>query len=120
VNSSTSFSLVQSGAPFVVPNHLVDATSISIAYVIAGAPLTMRIVVEGIKNASGAVAVLDSYVGTSNVSRSITLSDTYDRFKITAYWSGGKGVSLAATLTSTGAGPTFSTTSLSAVQSHSF
>ena|ERR1019366_2307737 len=119
MNSSTSFTISQSGQPFVVPNHLV-ATSIVINYVIAGAPDSLVISVEGIINASGDVAVLGSYSGTSNSSQTITLGATYDRFRVTATWTGGANVSVSGTLTSTGPGPTWSASSLPAVQNRPF
>ena len=120
MNSATSFTLVQSGQPFVIPNHLVDTASITISYTIAGAPATLTIVVEGIVNASGVVAVLDTYTGTTNTTRTITLSATFDRFRFIATWTGGKNVSVGATLVSSGPGPTWSASTLPAVQNRPF
>ncbi len=120
MNGVKTFTLGSSGTPFVATNDLVAASSIGVVYTVAGAPATLTIVVEGIKNATGAVYVLDSYVGTTNTTRTITLNDTYDRFRVTAYWTGGSKVSVNASLSSTGPGPTWSASSLAAVQSRSF
>jgi len=120
MQSAISFTLTQSGFPFLIRNALADSSSITLVYTVSGAPTSLVITIEGIVAASGTVQVLDSYSGTANTTRTVNLSAVYDAFKISAIFGGGKNVSVAATLTSTGAGPTFSTTSLSAVQSHSF
>ncbi len=88
-----------------MPNGLVDTTSLSITYVIAGSPASLTITVTGVKNAAGECQLLDSYSGTTSTSRTINLTDTYDSFKLTAVWTGGSNVSVGAALSSTGAGP---------------
>lgn len=120
MNASTSFFLDQSGKPFSIQNHLVAASSLTAIYTITGAPATLTVVIEGMKNASGVAAIVDSYVGTANTTRTITLSDTFDWFRLTATWTGGKNVSVAASLTSTGPGPTWSASSLVAFQNRPF
>jgi hypothetical protein len=119
VNSSISFTLSQSGSPFVVPNHLV-ATSIDIAYTVAGAPDSLSVVVEGLVSATGEVAVLDTYTDVVDTTRTITFSDPYDRFRVTSFWSGGVNVSVGAVLTSSGPGPTWSASTLPAIQNRPF
>jgi hypothetical protein len=120
MNSQTAFTLAASGQPFTVLNHLAAATSITIAYVIAGAPTSLVITIEGIQNSTGDVQVLDSYSGVSNTTRTVNLSAVYDAFKITATFTGGQNVSIGAILTSTGAGPAWSASSLPAIQNRPF
>jgi hypothetical protein len=121
MNSNIDFTLSASGQPFKIPNGVVASSggSLSIAYTINGAPAALTITVEGLKTATGDAGVLDSYVGTANTTRTINLSDTYDYFRVTATWTGGAHVSVGANMTSTGPGPTFSSTSLPAVQTTS-
>jgi len=69
-------------------------------------------------NASGDVAVPDTYRGTTNTSRTISLSDTYDWFRLTAVWSG-SGVSVGESLPASGPGPSFSSSDLIAIQIYS-
>jgi len=59
MNSSTSLMFSQSGTPVTVPNGLVATSSITLVYLVVGAPASMVITVEGIVNASGDVEVLD-------------------------------------------------------------
>ena len=120
MNGSTSFIIHASGQPVVIPNHLVDSTTMTAVYTVSGKTASLTVVIEGIVNASGVASIVDSYTGTASTSRSITLSATYDRFRITAYWTGGSNVSVSATLTSTGPGPTWSASSLVAVQNRPF
>jgi hypothetical protein len=108
MQSVVQFSLPRSGIPFVVQNavNIQSGGSLSITYTVSGAPATLTITVEGCKNASGDVAVLDSYVGTANTTRAVSLSDTYDYFQITAVWTGGSNVNVSASLSFTGSGQT--------------
>jgi len=61
-----------------------------------------------------------SHSGTSNTTRTINVTATYDVFQVTAVWTGGINVSVFAALTSTGPGPTWNSASLPAVQNTPF
>jgi hypothetical protein len=113
MQSVSQFSIVRSGYPFSVQNTVGIASggAISITYTISGAPGSLTIQVEGCKNSIGVVALLDTYNGTSGTTRSISLSDTYDYFQITANWTGGNNVGVAVSMTIAGPG-----LSLTAVQ----
>jgi hypothetical protein len=110
MDSKISFALQASGQPFKVPNGLLqNSGNLGAVYTVSGAPATLSIVVEGIKNAAGTVVLLDTYTGTTSTTRSIALSDTYDSFRVTAIWTGGLNVQVASVFTTTtGSGPTFS------------
>ncbi len=94
-----------------------DSGSISVAYKISGAPTSLSVSVSGMKN-SQECELLDTYSGTTDTTRTITLSDNYTAFRFVAVFAGGQSVSVAASVTATGSGPTFSTTSLPAVQTY--
>ncbi len=108
MQSVSQFSLVRSGLPFTVQNsvNIASGGTISITYTVSGGPGTLTIIVEGCKNAVGDVAVLDTYIGTANTTRSISLTDTYDYFQITASWTGGNNVAVAVSMTIVGPGLT--------------
>jgi hypothetical protein len=120
----TNFSLSQSGQPFAVPNgaNVAAGSTLTVAYSIAGAPTTMGIFIEGVKtSAGGSVALLDTYSSTANVSaRSVGINDIYDSFKVTATWTGGANVRVAASISANGPGLAWNSSSLPAVQNRSF
>jgi hypothetical protein len=107
MNSTTSFTLSASGAPAMIPNgvNVASGGSISVSYTIGGAPATLTITIGGIK-ASGDAAVLDSYTGTTNTTRTVNLSDTYTFFRVTAVWAGGQNVSVGSSVSTSGPGQT--------------
>jgi hypothetical protein len=102
--------LDESGKLFFVPNtvQILSGGSLSIAYVVNAAPATLSIIVMGVINATGDTIVLDTYTGTSNTTRTIALANNFDAFLITANWTGGANVTVGATITSTGSGPSYS------------
>jgi hypothetical protein len=110
-SASSSFVFAGPGVPVALQNHLLDTSSITVNYTVAGSPVTVSITVEGIILADGgSVALLDTYTGTTSVSgRSISLgSVSYDWFRITASWTGGSNVAISGSMQSSGSGPTFS------------
>ncbi len=118
----TSFVLTQSGQPFNLPNgmNVASGGSLTVNYTPTGNPATLAIFIEGIKRATGECFLIDSYESTANaVARSVSLSDTFDSFRITPIWAGGSGVSVAASIAASGPGPSFDSTLLPAVQAYS-
>lgn len=111
MQSVLSIPIVQSGQPVFIPNFLLtgSGSSIQFAYAVNGAPDSLTITVLGLKNASGESPVLDTYTGTTNTTRTISLTDTYDSFLVTATWSGGtSSVGVVVTVTATaGSGPLY-------------
>jgi hypothetical protein len=105
VQSVSQFSLVQSGYPFSVQNFVAIANggTLTAAYTISGAPASLTIVVEGVKN-TGQRLIVDTYSGTANTSRSISITDSYDYFVITPQWAGGNNVAVSVTMNFAGAG----------------
>src|SRR5438132_9171616 len=104
MQSVSQFLLVKSGFPYSIQNAVAIASgsSLTVGYVVSGAPATLTITIEGIKNASGDVAVLDSYVGTASTQRTVALSDNYDAFTVTAVWTGGSAkTAIAVSITAT-------------------
>lgn len=100
-----SVSLSQSGAAVVVQNTLQSSGSLTVTYVISGAPATMTLLFQGQTNAGG-TSVLDTYSGTANTTRTISLSGTiFPNYLIAATWTGGNSVTVTATITGTGVGP---------------
>src|SRR5580692_7409581 len=101
--------LDESGKVFFVPNtvQILSGGSLSVAYVINGAPATLSIIVMGVINATGDTIVLDTYTGTSNTTRTISLTNNFDAFLIAPTWTGGADVTVGATVTSTGSGQTY-------------
>jgi hypothetical protein len=57
------------------------------------------------------VALLDTYSGTTNTTRVVSLSDAYDSFQITATWTGGNNVAISVSASSSRPGPSFQTQS---------
>jgi hypothetical protein len=122
---SVSFTLDQSNKPFQLQNGLLASTA-TVNYVITGAPATMAITVESLANQAGAdqnlemssnLGVLDTYSSTSNISgRSVTLTGTPTWLQFTANWTGGSDVMVTVTVTSSGAGPTYSNSTAPLVQ----
>lgn len=110
MQSTSQFSLVQSGYPFSVQNSIAIASggNLSVTYTISGSPSNLTITIEGVKN-SGTRVVLDSYSGVGNTSRSVSLSDSYDFFNFVPTWSGGTNVSIAVSVSMTGPGQSLST-----------
>ncbi len=109
MQSTSQFSLVQSGYPFSVQNAVAIASggTLTVAYTVSGSPSALSIVVQGIKNASGNSVVLDTYVGTSGTTRTISLNDTYDSFTVTATWTDPTNkTSIAVSMTAAGPGQT--------------
>ena len=106
MNNVSSFVLATSGQPLTVGNSVNASSSLTVQYTVAGLPLNLTLYVSGIKNASGEVAVLDSYISTGSTVRTINLSDTYDQFRFVGVWSGI--ASIAVQISSTGNGATFS------------
>jgi hypothetical protein len=100
------FTVDESGKLVTISNALQNSTSIEFDYVIKGAPATVNLVVQGVKN-NGDVAILDTYAGLTNAKRVIALSDTYDNFILVATWTGGAGVSVGVTVSSSGPGASF-------------
>jgi hypothetical protein len=120
----TTFALSQSGQPFAVPNgaNVAAGGSLVVNYNISGAPSSMTVYIEGVKNSSGgSVALLDTYSSTANVSaRSVGINDIYDSFKVTATWTGGANVRVAASISASGPGLAWNSGTLPAVQNRSF
>jgi len=104
-----SIPIQQSGVPASIPNFLraISGGSVQFSYVVNGNPDSLTIAVMGYKNASGESPVLDSYTGTANTTRTISLTDTYDSFLVSATWTGGTNPNVVVTVTMTGSGPTF-------------
>jgi hypothetical protein len=107
MNSTSQFSLIQSGYPFSVQNSVGIASggTLSITYTITGAPATLTLYVQGVKNASSPV-VIDTYIGTANTTRSISINDTYDYFVVLPQWTGGLNVTVTVTVSFGGSGQT--------------
>src|ERR1700722_16865621 len=96
-----------------------NTSSLTVNYVPSGSPAALTVTIEGIVNASGDVAVLDSYSGTTNTTRTVSLGGvSYDSFRFTASWTGGNNVSVGGSVASTGAGPQFNSNSLTAFQTY--
>jgi len=108
--SILNINLSISGQPVFVHNsvNIQSGGTLKAAYAVKGAPATLTVTVQGVKNATGDQIVLDSYTGTADTTRSISLTDTYDSFLVTAVWTGGtSSVGVNATISSTGAGSGF-------------
>lgn len=77
-------------------------------------PTSVNLVIEGYKNGSGDVALLDNFsasIVTTPQSRSISLGDTYDLFIVTVTFNSGAGVTVAGSLSMSGAGQVFDASS---------
>jgi hypothetical protein len=125
--SSISFTLEASGQPINIPNGTFQQTgNITVSYTIAGGPTSMELFVEGINSPEtantdyghqpGTPTLLDSYVGTSNTTRTIALSALYDSFRVTAIYSGGTNVTVSGNLAASGAGAVFSSANIPSIQ----
>lgn len=110
MQSTVNLNIQQSGQLLSVPNSVnaQSGSTLQVTYAINGAPASLTLTVMGYKNAGGESPVLDTYQGTANTTRTISLSDTYDAFLVLAVWTGGTAVAVSAAITSTGAGLTFS------------
>src|SRR6266699_433318 len=106
MDSQQQFTITQSGILITLSNALQNTTSIEFDYMINGTPLTMSLIVQGMKK-DGTVIILDTYTGTTNAKRTITLTDTYDSFVIVPNWTGGANVSVGVTIITAGPGPSF-------------
>jgi len=107
MQSTSQFSLIQSGYPFSVQNSVGIASggTLVITYTITGAPATLTLYVQGVKNASSPV-VIDTYSGTANTTRTISITDTYDYFVVLPQWTGGNNVTVTVNVSFSGAGQT--------------
>jgi hypothetical protein len=105
VQSTSQFSLIQSGYQFSVQNSVAIASggTLTVAYVVSGAPSTLTLYVQGVKNASSPV-VIDTYSGLTSVTRTINISDSYDYFVVLPQWTGGNNVTVTVTVTFSGPG----------------
>lgn len=114
-SQTTTFLLDVSGYPISIPNGTEDATSISLAYIVSGST-SVSISVEGVSLATGS-QVLDNHTGGSTT-RTISLSSTFDFFRVTGTWTG-SGVSVNGALSASGNGASFESSDLSAIQTFS-
>lgn len=105
VQSISQFSLLQSGYPYSVQNSVAIASggTLTATYTISGVPASLTIVIEGCK-VTGQHLILDTYTGTANTNRSISITDTYDYFLIMPTWGGGSNVAVTVTMNFSGAG----------------
>src|SRR5216683_2055891 len=106
MDSQQQFTITQSGVLVTLSNALQNTSSIEFDYVINGAPVTMSLIVQGMKK-DGTVTILDTYTGTTNAKRTISLSDTYESFVIVPNWTDGANVSVGVTIITSGPGPSF-------------
>lgn len=105
MNTTAQLFISESGGQAILNNDLLSNSSIEFDYAITGAPATMTIAVEGEIN--GSVAVLDTYGGTANAVRTISLNSvTYNGFRVIASWTGGFNVGVSITAKSSGPGQT--------------
>lgn len=105
-SSSQTVQLNGSGQTIALPNSLTNTTTLSVQYVITGAPATVTLVVEG-QTSLGIINILDTYSTVANTTRSISLSGvTYTSFILAPLWTGGTNVSVTATVVSSGSGST--------------
>ena len=97
--------IMQSSSSVVFPNPN-NSTSGTFAYAISGFPSTLTVTISGCNTANSCTPI-DSYVGTSNTTRTPVLA-AYPSFSVSAVWTGGLSqVSVAVTTTlSGGSGPT--------------
>jgi hypothetical protein len=126
--SSISFVLDASGYPRTIPNAVAQASgNLTVSYAVSGSPVSLTILLEGLSNPDtantysgaqpGSPTLLDTYSSTSSVSgRSVSVSQLFDSFRVTASWTGGNNVQIAVTLSTSGASTVFTSTSLSAIQ----
>ena len=113
MKSILNITIGNSGQFVFVPNpaQVLSGDTLQTAYTfyytgvnstLAGAPRSATISVQGVINATGDAVVLDTYTGTANTSRSISLSANYDSFILTGTWVGGYRVSVGCMVTSIG------------------
>jgi hypothetical protein len=130
-SNSTNFILETSGYQVVIPNSVFQSTgNLTVNYVVNGSPATLTITIEGLYSPATALAndygpqpgtpiVLDTYSSTSNaVNRSVSVSQLFDAYRVSASWSGGKNVSVNAGLQTSGPGPSWNSESLPAMQTY--
>jgi hypothetical protein len=73
-----------------------------------GAPGALTISVLGVIEATGDTLLLDSYSGTTNTTRTISLTESFDSFQVLAVWTGGSSsVGVSGTASFVGSGETF-------------
>jgi hypothetical protein len=103
-----NITLDQSGKRVFIPNAVAVGSggSLQVTYQVNGAPASLTIIVMGTSN--GIDSVIDTYTGTSNTTRTISLPQTFDSFAAVGTWTGGSDVTVGVTATATGAGQTFS------------
>lgn len=103
----SNFTLDSSGFPFSVVNSVLAGSSLTVVYVVNGNPSGLVLTIEGIVNASGDVALLDSlsYSSGSPVTRTVTLGSNFDLFRFIALFSGQGYVSVS--VQASGSGQTF-------------
>jgi hypothetical protein len=103
---SRSFELTESGKPESVTNDLAASSSISVNYRLHNSPSAMSLVVVGGFNNGAQQVVLDTYSGTTDTTRTVNFSQTYDYFQVVGTWTGAN-VRVFVTIQSTGPGPSF-------------
>jgi hypothetical protein len=111
MQSETQFALTMSGQPFTIPNSLQNSSSLTASYTPTDSTTSYSVAVEGIQLATGETTVLDSLTNETGNSgtRSISLNGVvFDSWRFVATWTGtSQQFSVAATVTSTGAGAAF-------------
>jgi hypothetical protein len=108
MQSVSQFNLIQSGYGFNIQNSVAIASggTLTITYVVNGAPTALTIVVEGVKN-TGQRLILNTYTGLTNSTQSISISDSFDAFIVTPVWTDlSNKTSVAVTMTFAGPGQT--------------
>jgi hypothetical protein len=106
MQASTTFEFTAPNDAIRIPNGTQASSSAScvVSYVLNGTPSAVSISVEGITaSQGGAATVLDVFTGTTNSGpRSISLSSTYDSFKIVGTWTAPEGFSVTGTFALSG------------------
>jgi len=102
---TTNTTLTQSGLVVNVLNPVQNSTSLTVAYQVSGSPSAMTIALYGIDQFGG-VSLLDTYVGTSSTTRTVSVSSNYTTFQYVPTWTGSS-VLIVATLTISGTSPPF-------------
>ena len=117
MNNQTQLVLSQSGYFQTAKNESQDSGTLQAQYVVNGNPASLKVTVEGLLN--GDVAVLDTYTDTTSTTRSIALNGVaFHAFRFSAIFAP-TNVSVAVSASTLGAGPTFNSDSLTAVQTYS-
>lgn len=79
--------LTLSGRVSTLQNTLTGATAMSASYTVLGQPGSLTISLWGI-TATGTVALLDTYNGTSSTTRTVALGTDYQNFQLLPVWTG--------------------------------